>query len=1140
MALNLEKFTSVYQSLNEKQQEAVDTIYGSVLVIAWPWSGKTQLLSARIAHILATTDYLPSNILCLTFTENAAKNMRERLASIIWQDAYKVAIHTFHSFGNDILNRFRYLAREYNDAKPVDSIESSKILDGILLELPWDNPYRPWFRASDTIKEVLGNIGNLKKWGITPELYKTILDSNKEIISLLNPLIEQYWWWIDSLWQKKEDKEKKISLFKEFTNKVQELNFINQWFESYENFWVLFIRELEISWESYEWDGGTKFLTAWRDAWTSKNYQGKRELKETAKIMKQEALIDIFTKYQSELKKRGLIDFNDMILETLRLIKTNDVVRMTLAETYQFIMIDEFQDTNEAQMQLINSILSVNMEWANIFAVWDDDQSIYKFQWANTKSIRDFHDIYTDTRLIILEKNYRSKHEIITESRAIIQSESNNIGNIFPWANKKFDAIRQTGWLVRKKRFKNELEELSWIIHDIAEKISFGVNPHDIAVITKKNKTLELIGKWLLEKGINIHLSKTESIFDNDVIILILNILKFLHSTHADYKEENAELLVSILSHPCFKIHRLIFWNISKNIYHARKETTKSWIETLTKHEDETIRNIWNFLKELSIRAYTERLEDIIDYITGANELHLPDDYDEDGKSNPLQIDMFSWERKDFISPIYNYFFAGGISESWNIHYARHLTNIRQFIESVRSYKNGKSFITLIDSIEIIRLIEKYDLDITTSHIIGNEWQAVELITVYKAKWLEWEHVYVPCIHKKEYKLGKIAGSSLPKNLPLEADKDGDDDIERLVYTAYTRAKDTLTISYSAVTLDEKSLEPLACIWAENDSWEEDICIPLVSLTETLEAEKKELFSLHYLWGEKDFLRERIEKNFVMNATALQGFLNIADAGPEYFVSNTLLRFPQAKNIAASYGSAIHKALEDFLSDYSGNKSYKKQILFDSFEESLKKEWFDINTETTYLERGRENLEAIYTEITGKTYGELFLEYDFRTAHGGTFLPVNEENAIQLTGKIDRIEKLPDDSLIITDYKTGGGFDIFDGRWAEYEKIKQWKYRLQLCFYAILFEHSPRWKMYSKKQYELFFVEKNREEDRFHRVFEYIQQGEIERTKKLIIAVIQKIEALDFPDVSKFPKTLEWIRMFEEELIEWCSTSSHV
>ncbi|NRH20755.1 ATP-dependent helicase [Candidatus Gracilibacteria bacterium] len=1125
-------FQDILASLNPEQRKAVETIYGPVLVIAGPGSGKTQLLAARIANILKTTDYLPSNILCLTFTENAAKNMRDRLASMIGQDAYRVAIHTFHSFGSEVLNRFRYLTKEYNDAKPVDTIESSRILDGILEQLSWDNPYKPGFRASDTIKEVLGNIGNLKKGGITPSFYRSILEANIVAIEIINPLISEYWEQIDSLGQKKEEKQKKIDLFKLFTEKVQQLSKIEKNIGNYERFETVFLRGLDEVWENYEGDTSTKFMNAWRDTWTQKNYKNIRELKETSKIEKQQSLADIFEKYQNTLKEKGLIDFSDMILEAIGLIESNDIVRMSLAETYQFVMIDEFQDTNEAQMRLINGILSVNTENPNIFAVGDDDQSIYKFQGANTKNIRDFHDTYNDTKLIILEKNYRSKEEIITHSRTVIKSESNNIANIFEGAVKKFEAIRETGGTVRNIRFKNELEELSWIIEDIETQIQSGVQPNEIAVITKKNKTLELIAKGLLEKNIGVNLSKNESIFDDEIIILIINILKLLNSLDGNYREEEAERIVTILSHSCFDINRLTLWNISKTIYHSRKDTTRSWIETLANHEDSKLKNIANFLKELTSRARVERLENIIDFITGANELSIPDDYDDDGTTNPLQISFFNEEKGNYISPLFKYFF-GQLSNNngGNIAYTRHLANMRAFIENVRSYKNGKNFLSLHDAIEILSLIEKYDIDIEVSHIIGNEKNAVNLITVYKAKGLEWQNVYVPCIHTKEYKSGKISGSTLPKNLPLEADRDNDEDIERLIYTAFTRAKDSLIATYSEESMSEKSLEPLACIEVENDNWEELTTIPLTSLTETLEIEKRELFALPYLGEEQDFLKDRIEKLFVMNVTALQNFLNVADAGPEYFVSNSLLRFPQAKNISATYGSAIHKALEDFFADYAARKSYQKEILFKSFETYLKNEGFDPKTEETYLERGRENLESIYAEITGQSYGELFLEYDFRAAHGGTYLPTDTTKAIQLTGKIDRIERLPDDSLIITDYKTGGGFDSFDGKGAEYAKIKQWKYRLQLAFYAILFELSPRWRMYQNKKYELFFVEKNRDEDRFHRVIEYIQTGEVERTKKLIIAVMSKIDSLNFPDITKYPKTLDGIRQFEEELL---------
>lgn len=137
------KFEILYARLNTAQKKAVDTIYGPVMVIAGPGSGKTELLSARIAKILVETDMNPANILCLTFTDNAAKNMRDRLARIIGSDAYKVAIHTFHSFGNEILNRYRHRVSDYAEATPIDDIEASRIFDEILTVLPWNDPYKP-------------------------------------------------------------------------------------------------------------------------------------------------------------------------------------------------------------------------------------------------------------------------------------------------------------------------------------------------------------------------------------------------------------------------------------------------------------------------------------------------------------------------------------------------------------------------------------------------------------------------------------------------------------------------------------------------------------------------------------------------------------------------------------------------------------------------------------------------------------------------------------------------------------------------------------------------------------------------------------------------------------------------------------
>jgi DNA helicase-2/ATP-dependent DNA helicase PcrA len=101
-----QQFQKRYESLNKKQQEAVDTLDGPVLVVAGPGSGKTELLSLRVGNILRQGFVSPHNILCLTFTENGALNMRERLASLIGQDAYRVSIFTFHAFCNHVIARF--------------------------------------------------------------------------------------------------------------------------------------------------------------------------------------------------------------------------------------------------------------------------------------------------------------------------------------------------------------------------------------------------------------------------------------------------------------------------------------------------------------------------------------------------------------------------------------------------------------------------------------------------------------------------------------------------------------------------------------------------------------------------------------------------------------------------------------------------------------------------------------------------------------------------------------------------------------------------------------------------------------------------------------------------------------------------
>lgn len=1129
--MNQETYLKTLASLNEKQRQAVETIYWPVLVLAGPGSGKTQLLSARVAHILQETDYTAENILCLTFTDNAAKNMRERLAKMIGHDAYRVNIMTFHSFGNEIIQKYRAFSKEYSEAETLDDISSYSILDTLLEKLPWNHPYKPGFKASETIRELLSDIQDLKKSGLTPEKYKQIIVHNHETLKKLEPLLQSSWQEIDSLGQKKEEKQKKFELFEVFFMEAQRLVWdMQDVLYGYESLAKLLLTTIQETLEQVQETGSSAPLTAWRNNWTDVNSRNVRRFKESQKIEKQFALAEVYALYQETLKQKGYIDFSDMILEAIRLLETHEVIRLNLAEKYQIIMIDEFQDTNEAQMKLIDMIASVDSDAPNIFAVGDDDQSIYKFQGANTKNIKDFTQKYQGTELIILEKNYRSHAEIIDTSRSLL-SESQDIKNIFPEAEKKFEAHRGTGGNVECYSFATELHEIAFLKSDIQKKLASGIAPEDIAIITKKNKSLELIAKALLDAGISVSVSKEESLFELEEIRLLVNILKLLGNLDAGYMYEDGELMMEILSHPAFAIARLSLWNLSKTLYHARGEKTRSVVEQLRIHEDITIQNIGHFFIELTQRSRYERLEDIIDYITGANMLEFEDEYSDDANTgNQLQITMLDGKCKKYISPYHQYFFWHTQGKE-GIAYARHLTHLKKLIDTIRSYKKGKDFLSLKDGLQMLALREKYDLHLTASTLLWNEKNSVQCITVHKAKGLEWKQVYVPFVTSSEYKQGRFGAITFPKNLPLQAEKDNMEDIERLLYTAATRAEDSLTLSYSEKSIAEKSLEPLPSIIACGKEFLNITDIAPVSLSKNLELKQDILVSLPYLGDERNFLQERFEKTFSMNVSALQNFLDITSGGPQSFVKRNLLRFPQAKNIAASYGTAIHKALEDFMRDYEVHGTFSKKVLVESFESAMRKEGFEKNIIEDYLERGREKIEALYLEITGKKYEKLELEYNF-TLNGGVWLPREEGEAIKLTWKIDKVEIFPDDSLLITDYKTGGGFEGFDFKGQDYMKVKQWKYHLQLAFYDILFELSARFRMYPRKRYELFFVEKDVKEDRFYRIEEYIQTGEKERTKKLIQAVMKKIEILDFPDVSSYPANYEGIRQFEEDLLE--------
>ena len=262
-------FNTRYAKLNDNQRQAVDYIHGSLLVIAGPGTGKTELLSMRTAQILRQTDTLPNSILCLTFTESGATNMRQRLRQIIGEDAYKIAIHTFHSFGTEIINQHREYFFRGADAQPVDELTQYQIISGILEGLDWRNPLSAKNNGEFVyIKDLIRIISEFKQSGLTPSELRAIIEDNQSTIAEIAPDIQQVF--------SAKISKKTIEMFAPIAEKIANLAAKNPDEKSsklpasitpYAN--VLALSIVHATQEAID-ENSTKPLTAWKNKWCEK------------------------------------------------------------------------------------------------------------------------------------------------------------------------------------------------------------------------------------------------------------------------------------------------------------------------------------------------------------------------------------------------------------------------------------------------------------------------------------------------------------------------------------------------------------------------------------------------------------------------------------------------------------------------------------------------------------------------------------------------------------------------------------------------------------------------------------------------------------------------------------------------------
>jgi DNA helicase-2/ATP-dependent DNA helicase PcrA len=481
------EFSKAYAALNPRQKEAVDTIDGPVMVVAGPGTGKTQLLSMRVANILRRTDSLPSNILCLTFTESGATAMRQRLVSLIGQAAYKVAIHTFHSFGGEVINHNPQYFYQGAHFRPADELSSYEVLEPIFQQLPHKSPLASTLNGEFTaMYDVKQGIAQLKKASLLPDELLQILDHNAVFLDFAEPILHKAFD-VPRLSKKNlADIELALRELEKFEAEPMPVSLFKPLSD-------ICVHELTRALEAAEEASSTTPVTAWRNRWLERNQRRNFVFKDRARSTKLRALSDIYQKYLEGMQERELYDFDDMILRVVHGLETFADLRYNLQEQYQYILVDEFQDTNGAQLRLLKGLTNaeINEGRPNVLVVGDDDQAIYSFQGAEIGNILQFRDLYRDPVTVTLTDNYRSADAILTSARAVITQGSERLEVVLDNVDKTLTAHNSPDAAASElHQFANPTEQYQWVVNQIKECIAAGTSPSEIAVLGRNHRQL--------------------------------------------------------------------------------------------------------------------------------------------------------------------------------------------------------------------------------------------------------------------------------------------------------------------------------------------------------------------------------------------------------------------------------------------------------------------------------------------------------------------------------------------------------------------------------------------------------------------------------------------------------------------------
>ena len=1038
--------------LNENQRKAVEYLDGPLLVLAGPGTGKTQLLSEKVAYILKHTDTNPENILCLTFTDAGAMNMRERLKTVIGQDALKVNIGTYHAFGSEVLAQYKNYSEDYDRQldSPIDDITQFKIIKEIQDNLPGNDILR-----GDKIKDIMGVISEAKKAGLTEDDLVKIAKKNmedSEILSnaisplLLNVVPYKFKESLEGAYQPIHELLKDYSDLKPITKNI-------------ERSIAAMARELNEAMAIALDKGSVGALSKWKDDYFEKDEKGNYRLKGRIRNKKLLSVANVMKQYEDYLNENGLFDFNDMIEEAVRILNTDTGFKLTLEERYQFILLDEFQDTNPSQFAIVKAI--TDYEKPNIMAVGDDDQAIFEFQGALSSNLSDYQKYYS-AEVIPLVENYRSTQEVLDFARKIINQAPDRFADKELIAHK--EPLTKSG--LHRIEFLSSDQEYGFVADKISELVKSGVKQNEIAVISYKTKYFEPLLPYLKEhEEIKIAYEKRDDLFLDDKIHQIISIIRYIDEM-ARQKVPSVQIM-EILSYPFFKVPMV---EVIRLIGQARV-AHESAFDYLAKSEDEAVADAMAFLADLVAKTFTEPLDIIIDAIVK--------------KMNIDSLDAY--ERFIFYDNLAS--LKGKI--------AKHF---------------GEKQLKASDLVELVDDYTSANMPLTVTSPYRDADEAVQILTAHKAKGLEFEYVFILTADHSAWGSGKGNNNLLllPNNL-TQIRHTGMTDGERIriLYVALTRAKHTIYITNALHDYNNKEQDRLE-YFAENIvkvNGEEKLASPYLpsGFGETryaipsVEVREKSVKNWVSSYVDKTpdvrlLYKERI-KNWKMSASALTSFIDIVYAGPQSFFKSYVLntpREPETESLVT--GTLMHSVFEAVT-----NKGISNDEAIQLFLEELDKYDVESQIKQKIREKGPEYLLVALNE-----FGDILKNGEAEVNLGPDKLVVD---GIPVTGKVDHITIDEENKTIeIYDFKTS---QYHSNKWRSHNTL--YKYMLQLEFYKLLLKNSPRYSKYKIEKAHILFVIPDNDGLVYDKEYIFNDDDEAE-LHALMQAVYKQVTSLDFID----------------------------